>query len=388
MGRRRRILSGILTALLCLWLFLPQPAGAAELYFTAVNDSVAPLTANTMPFWSGGTIYVPYTVFDASLNSIGVDLGMYASYSRNRNTVTLYDGISRDFEFDLNAGNSRDVTTGDTYKARAIMRNGRPYLPLNMVCTYFHLTYTYTPLSSIPQGYLVRIKSGDVVLSDREFIDAAGDLINRRLRDYTQSLSSAETTSPAQPGTAVTEQPLPASSVSTYLAVRCTQAGGISGTLTALDSAGRYAVFFLTPELLETEGPLVRRILGTGHSIGVLAQGSTPEETQKLLEQGLSALERTAFARTTLAYVPQDQRAALAREGFVCWNETLLLTPTASVSASAFAANTLRRLEGRQRSTCLTLDGAAEGARVLPTLLNQLDSEHFLVSIPMETRLS
>lgn len=386
MRRGRRILLGALTALLCIGLFLPLEVSAADLYFTAINDSVSPLTSDTMPFWSGGILYVPYTVFDASLNSIGVDLGMYASYSRNRNTVTLYNG-PLDLEFDLNSGTCRDVATGDTYRARAIMRSGKPYLPLNTVCSFFHLTYTYSTLPYIPQGFLVRIKSADVVLSDSDFIDAASNTINRRLRDYTQSLSSAETTSPARPGTAVTEEPVPSSSVPTYLAVRCTGADGLTGILSALDNAGRCAVFFLSPQVIREEGDLVRRILGTGHSIGILAQGDSLAQTRQLLEEGNRALEQTACARTTLAYAPQDQRSALEEEGAVCWNETLLLSPGDSVGASSFAATTLRRLEGRRRSTYLTLEGGAAGARVLSTLLRQLDSEHFVVSIPMETRL-
>ena len=62
------------------------------------------------------------------------------------------------------------------------------------------------------------------------------------------------------------------------------------------------------------EGDLVRRILGTGHSVGILAEG---EEVRPLLEQGSLALERAAQTRTTLAYVPAGQRAALEQEGFL-----------------------------------------------------------------------
>ena len=75
MRRIRRVLAGFLGALLLLALF-PVQVSAADLYFTAINDSVSPLTSETMPFWSGGTIYVPYSVFDPKLNSIGVDLGI------------------------------------------------------------------------------------------------------------------------------------------------------------------------------------------------------------------------------------------------------------------------------------------------------------------------
>ena len=40
-----------------------------------------------MPLWSGGVLYVPYTVFDGN-NSTGVNLGISSGYSRSSGTVT------------------------------------------------------------------------------------------------------------------------------------------------------------------------------------------------------------------------------------------------------------------------------------------------------------
>ena len=77
--KKHRISSFLIAAVLFLGLAWPIPASAANLYFTAINNSVAPLSSNTMPFWSGGAIYVPYSVFDANLNGINVSLGLYTS---------------------------------------------------------------------------------------------------------------------------------------------------------------------------------------------------------------------------------------------------------------------------------------------------------------------
>lgn len=431
MRRIRRVLAGFLGALLLLALF-PVQVSAADLYFTAINDSVSPLTSETMPFWSGGTIYVPYSVFDPKLNSIGVDLGIYASYSRNQNTVTLYN-TSQDLEFDLNANTCTDRITGDVYRARAIMRSGLPYLPLPTVCSYFRLTYTYFALPSVPQGFMVRIKNSDVVLSDSAFLDGASNTISRRLRDYTQSLSPADTTSPSvnpgtstgtNPGTSpgpgtwptpgtppgassgtgfnpggnpgsnpgttlptappVTPEPDETETVA-YLALRCESAEGLASAMNALDAAGRSAVFFLTPQLLEEEGDLVRRALGTGHSVGILADSGEPVE--ELLARGTAALEMAAHTRTTLACVPAGQRTALEEAGWVCWTETARLQPSDTVSPSSFASSTIRRLKNRQGPVYLTLEGGGSAARVLPVLLRQLGNSDYIVSIPMETRL-
>ena len=85
MRRKHRFLSYVLAAALFLGLSAPIPASAASLYFIGLNDNVPPMTAGDMPFWSGGTLYVPYTVFDANLNGSGVNLGQ--PQRRNRDPL-------------------------------------------------------------------------------------------------------------------------------------------------------------------------------------------------------------------------------------------------------------------------------------------------------------
>ena len=380
--KRRRILPLLLAAVLFLGLARPMPVSAASLYFTGVNDSVVPLTADTMPCWSGGTLYVPYTVFDAKQNGIGVSLGLYTSYTRSTNTVTVYN-LKQMLAFDLNNGTCRDEMTGMSYSSRAIMRNGKPYVALNMVCSFFGLEYSYNQLPYIPQGYLVRIKGADTVLDDATFIDVGRRLINDRLRDYTQSLSPAETATPAVPSVTPPAEPdvVGESDVATYLAIRCEDAEGMTAILNVLD--GQYAVFFPTPQMIAEERDLVRRMLGTGHSVGILA----PDGDEEALERGRLALEELAHTRTTLAYVPEGARAGLEEKGWVCWQETLLLEPGGSVGGTAFANTVLSRLGARRRTVYLTLEGSDNTARVLPSLLRQLGGNHFITAIPIETRL-
>ena len=380
MVKQHRFAAWLLSAALCLGLLLPAPASAASLYLTAINNSLPPLTADTMPLWSGGILYVPYTVFDD--NTTGADLGIFASYSRSRSEVTLYILRSKMLIFDLEAETCRNSVTGETISARALLRNGRPYLPLNAVCSFFDLTYSYT---AIDQGHLIRIKSGNAVLSDDQFIDAASDFIDRRVRDYTQSISSVQT--PATPVPPTEEGAGSSSDVRTYLAFRCDSAAHLTALLDILHQNQSCGLFLLPPALLTKEGDLVRRILGTGHSVGILAQGADLEQTRALLEEGRRALERAACLRVTLACVPDDQRKTLENEGWVCWTETLSLAPGAATGPNTFAAKTLERLEGRTRATYLTLPGDGNTVRVLPTLLRKLKDGQFVVSIPMETRL-
>lgn len=384
MRKRRRAVPLLLAVVLVLSLS-PMPASAATLYFTAVNNSVAPLTSDTMPFWSGGTLYVPYSIFDASLNKIGVGLGLYTSYNRDSRTVTIFN-LRQMLIFDLNSGTCRDDVTGTTYISRAIMRGGRPYLALSTVCSHFGLEYSYNQLPDIPQGYLVRIKSSDTVMSDADFIDAAKNVINNRLREYTQSLNPAESTdpgtNPSTPSIPGGNTPAGKDDTAAYLAFRCETGEGLTGILDTLRESECCAVFFLTPQLLE-EGDLVRRILGGGHSVGILADGG---ETAPLLEQGSLALERAACARTTLTYAP-GQQESLEEEGWVCWQETVLLHPDDTVNPNTFASGAVRRLGKQDQAVCLTLEGGENAARVLPALLRYLDRENYIVTIPMETVL-
>ena len=54
----------------------PAPTdAAASVCFTAVNDQLLPLSDETMPFWSGGTFYVPSSAIDGNV------LGIH--YNRN-----------------------------------------------------------------------------------------------------------------------------------------------------------------------------------------------------------------------------------------------------------------------------------------------------------------
>ena len=389
MAAVRKFLTCLLAAALCLGLLLPTTASAASIYFTAVNETVAVLNAETMPVYSGGVMYVPYTVFDGS--TTGIDLGLYTSYSRSSSTVTLFN-LRQMLVFDLSAGTCRNDMTGEYYSARAIVRNNCPYVPVEMVCDFFGLTYTLNRLSYVENGWLVRIRSSAAVLDDETFIDAAQTRINTRLREYNQSISPQNPTDPPtpsvtpDPGTEQDEEDS-TSTVRTYLAFLCEDREGLSEILDTMDGYGQKGLFLLSSQVLQQEDDLLRRIVGSGHSIGLLAQGADLGETLDLLTEGSLILERKLHIRPTIACVPDSQMNAVEEEGWVCWNETLRLAPSDTVGANTFASNTAHQLSGRTRTTYLTLEGGDNAARVLSSLLRRLENENFVVSIPMETRL-
>ena len=99
MKRTKNWIVWLLTAALCLGL-LAAPARAETICFVALNDNIPPISGDTIPIWSGGVLYVPYTIFDRTLVN-NVDLGVYVS--RSSTSVTLWN-MRQILVFDLSAG--------------------------------------------------------------------------------------------------------------------------------------------------------------------------------------------------------------------------------------------------------------------------------------------
>lgn len=385
--KRSTALVLVLTMLVTL---LNTAQAAGNIYLTAVNENLLELTSDTMPTWSGGVLYVPYTVFDGSYT--GINLGISSSYSRDEGTVTLYT-LQQMVVFDLNRGTCYNPLTEQTLSGKAILRNGRPYVPVAAVCSYFGLSYS---VIDIDEGYIVRIKSSGVVLSDYSFVDSAQNSIRNRIRDYNQANQSQPTPgvlpptyNPEEPDTDITvpDDPVDADVIPTYLAFSCEDSQGLSEILDTLDSRNQRAIFFFDAQGLEREDDLIFRILGSGYSIGLIAQGRSTSATNRLLEEANQTLSQVAYTRTSVVLVPENQREELEAEGWICWNETASAVPTQGVGTNTYANQVLKRISGNYARVYLTLDASSETARVLPTLLRRLSEEGYGVSVPLETRL-
>ena len=127
MKRVRRVLSLLLCTVM-LAAALVMPAAAAPLYFTSLNDSLEQLTAETMPVWFGGALYVPLSLFSPTTNTTRVDLGLNVSYSASSNKATLFN-LRKMLVFDLNEGTCYSDLTGEEFAAQAISRGGRAFAP-------------------------------------------------------------------------------------------------------------------------------------------------------------------------------------------------------------------------------------------------------------------
>lgn len=336
-----------------------------------------------MPVWSGGVLYVPHSVFDSG--STGVPLGTSCIYNKRSNTVSVFS-LSKMVLFDLNSGTCIDQGTGKKVSAKAILRNGRAYLPVSAVCSLFDLlTPSYT---STEYGYLVRIKNNSVVLSDSQFIDAADNTLSRWLKEYQQSLIVPETKPPSFPPVVSTPSDPPAQnpSVSTYLAFRCTDPEYTAAIADILESSHKAGLFFFHPHDLAAQGQLIRRLSGSGHSIGILAEGNDVNETLALLEEGTQILQAISHTRTYFALVPKSHRTQAAELGWACWNSSKTYAPDGSLSGYTHALNIVRSLPNSGR-VYLTLDSSQHTVNCLSPLFQQLENKNYVLSVPRETRL-
>ncbi len=380
---KQRILALLCTICLCLTLFLPTRA-VGEVCFTSVNDTVLPLTADSMPLWSGGVLYVPHNVFDMS--STGISFGTNSSYNKSSGIVSIFN-MHQMLTFDIENATCFDQHTGQTFSGRAIIRNGKAYVPAARVCTFFGLSAPSYRLTEY--GYLVRIKNTDAALDDETFVDAASNILSNRLRDYNQSLKpqapvvTPPAPTPSQPS--VTPQDPEPIAIPTYLAFRCDTLQAGAGIADILEQNGSVGLFFFPAREVSNQGALIRRLLGCGHSVGILANGSSAEETLTLLQEGSLALNAVAHTRTYFAHVPKDHRQAVDENGWVCWSGTEAI-PDGTLSPYSHALTAVRALPKRGNAYLL-LDDSQFSASTIKSLLRQLDERSYTVSIPRESRL-
>lgn len=383
---RRRIVSLLCVFALCMAL-VPASHAAGEVCFTAVNERILPLTADTMPIWSGGVLYVPYSVFSADTNNGPLVPGSYSVYSRSSGFVSFYV-LRQMLVFDLNAGTCYNQNTGEQYSNHAIIRNGTAYVPAARVCSFFGLNSP--SYFSTEYGYMVRITNSKVILTNNSLIDAGGEQMRTLLRDYNQSLIPAQKDPVASqpsvtpdPSASEPEDPM---AVTTYLAFRCETAQAGQSIADTLERNGNTAVFFFPAEKIGSQGALIRRLLGSGHSVGILAEGNSLSQTRELLASGGRALEAVAHTRTYLALVPEEQRQQLEGEGWVCWNSSADAVPDGSLTPYNHAVSTVRALS-KKSDAHLTLDDSQNSADAMTYLLRQLKDQNYVVTHPRETRL-
>ncbi|MCL2402597.1 MAG: hypothetical protein FWC90_08170 [Oscillospiraceae bacterium] len=270
---RNRFISGIVSAAMVIgliWFVRPVSRAAVVPYFVAVNDTVLPFNENTMPLHSNGHYFIPHNVL--------VSAGVHYLVNIPDETVQLYRGDRTvNFYTIQNHTTDQDERILNWPSARRV--GSRFYVPLAQVAAFFGLTYEIIEIGHdiIPYDHvsIIRIQP-DPMLNGPSFVGLHRSALRTT---YLRHLASQQATLP--PTGTDEDTPPDFRDTTIYLSFFDLSAGGLKDILDLLDSpaaTGFNATFFASAaDIVENPG-LIRRIFGSGHSLGIRLIEGTFEE--------------------------------------------------------------------------------------------------------------
>ena len=204
-------------------------------------------------------------------------------------------------------------------------------------------------------GYLVWLRKPGFGLADRDFANAAVYSMETRYAEYLKNKQSTV----VQGGSSLTNPDDPADQRNIYLCVKADSTA--ASLLDVLDRQSSRAAFFCTQEFLETQGDLLRRMIATGHTVGLLADAAQEALTvEEQLSAGNMALYRATCTKTRFALVEnseQEDVTAAEEAGFQCFFPELDRSAY-GLRSSANADTLLRRIAARRDDTTVWLGDA------------------------------
>ena len=298
---KKTITAILIIALIAVAIAFPSFA-ANTVYFTSVNNILMQLDDDTMAINYGGTIYLPYSVFNSH------ELSTFAVYSQSAQIVTVF-GNGVQLYFNLQDGTTYD-TFDTTYRQRAISSNGRIYLPAAFTAEYFGITYSV--ISGNKYGTIIRMTVGNT-LDDDTFSSAASALMKSRLDAYNKS--KATPTPTTSPTPTPTRTPTPSgsnnedhSNVDVHLSFWGIDVENTPRILSALQSKTDSAAFFVTADEILEYPDLIRRISASGHAIGIICTNDLESDYSAALSLLYDAAHTCTFlvADSAEYSIPQE----------------------------------------------------------------------------------
>ncbi len=357
---KRKIWAALLAVLLVWQLSIPTANAGGGIYFTAAGGNVLPLSDSTMPFWHDGYLYIPGTMFtDNVWRALGV------SYIRNnRDVVILHNAgqaAGRSLLFEPGKAYAKD-SNGNVHQPGVIERGGIAFVPAFLVAAFFGLEYS---VIDVPRGNLVWLRKPDFGLSAKYFADAA----TSNMEDVYATYMRGKEEKPEQPE--VTPESPSAPGAGIYL---CMEAGeNTAAILDVLEYDRSYAAFFCAPSFLEQQGDLLRRMISTGHTAGILVDSAAEQTVEEQLEAGNRALEQATCWKTRLAYVKNGSEEDIRRvrdAGYICF-EPDINRAGYKLSGKSDANSLMRQISPWKSSVTVWLGGTAD----------QSGLRHFLTAV-------
>lgn len=379
---KRKIAAWLFCALLVFQMTAPPSAKAADyVYFVAVGENILPLSDKTMPFWSGGYLYISSSIITGTVRDT---LGISCVRNNNQKRVVLYsreEAESLFFEWEKGYATDKE---GNVYSPGAIYRNGEVFVPAALVARLFGLQYNVTAVSAevdgeTIKGDLVWLRRPGHILSASVFADAASSgAIPERYADYMKEKKTQQETVDVAPN--APDEGVEVEGTRIYL---CLTAGeDTASMLDQLDQYGAQAAFFCTPEFMEKQGDLLRRMTVTGQSIGILVDASDPERTvTEQLEEGNRALEQATCTKTRLVRVQNGEEQAFqaVREAGYRFLEPDLDRSGYSLRSVSNANSLLRRVSSQGNDVTIWLADAVNlaGLRAFLSAVGNAEGQCF-----------
>lgn len=290
----------VIIIVLCLLILIAAPASAAgNICFTAINNTVQPLDNNTMPAIIGGLLYIPCAFFSSDA------LGVY--YVSGDSQVMLYHSSKR-LTFDTEKATVTDQNNKQ-YKIPAIKRNGRIYVPLDEVCSFFGLNYDVIQTDPAP---VVRFLAGNAYVDKNQFLS-----LNMTKMQTFYDAYIGDSTQPSASPTTPTSQTF--ENVTVFLSFYNLTPKNFEVLLNTLDYYPFKCCFFVAADEIASNADLLRRAAGCGHTVGIWLKDGTYGEYQK----ASSLLFEAAKIRTVLVSAGGDAakvaEAAAESKGLVFW---------------------------------------------------------------------
>lgn len=364
---KRKAALVLLAVLMALGLSTLSAAAGRSIYFLAVNDTVLPLSDETMPFWENGYLYIPSTIFAGDVYK-ELEIGYIPNQSRQ--LLVLYTA-GKSLHFPLGESYAQD-TSGNSYYPGAVERNGIAFVPAALVAEFFDLSYSVTSVtgsgavSSEDRGWLVWLRQGSYNLTAAQFADAAVPQMRARYDQYVKSKETQSEEVPTVPEE--TEESFPGKSV--YLCLEASDGAQVEAVLDVLDAQGARAAFYCTEDFLNEEGGLLRRMAATGQTIGILADG---EDQLEQVRRGNEALYAATCGKTRMVYCKDEGgRSTLEQAGYCCLAPDLDRASYGLTGAGA-AQTLYQRLNTRRNDTSVWLGGNVTAAG-LQSLIQQAEN--------------
>ena len=385
---KKRIFTIFLALILAVTFVPAQTQAAITPHFVIINETLLPFNESTMPIIVGSDIFIPVSVFR--------DLGVWQVGSDDEDRLRVYRG-NRYVDFFTRPGETATINQdGIAMRWPPARRVGsRFYVPLRQVSDFFGLSFETLPIPSdiIPerQMYAVRIISTSVINGPSAVGMNRAAIRSAYLERFAPpppppvppEIPPGEAP-PADPPPVIEELPPDYSDVTVHLSFRDVSAGGAYWILDLLDlqtEQGFNACFFINAEDIFIDPGLIRRISGTGHTIGIWLNEGTFEEYTRIS----ALLFEAAKVRTVI--ISADEAAHTAMEtaythGLIFWESTETQVDYLEMSVEAITA-IIPRESGARKNLMFTC--SEEAAQVLPGVYSFLRTNLFTVERITET---